>query len=391
MLKRIFIGCTSTIALLACTDAQVKKANTFIPVGEFPTFEEIERKNFSFKTKTFKNTAQNSKARIIHSLENTSFHFYNAAAFENEQKGILVGGTGMRIRSTLNGGKDWKEIRLSRFSNAFHSAAIQNGQAFAVGEGSFIVKSDATLSNWNVFDLKGLKNLKGDSQTLYKIKFKGQLGFAMGFDTGFGIATPLILKTLDGGANWTVIPHSGLENDLGAINDFDIVSKTLVYMVTQMGNTYKSNDGGNSWDIVFKPRQAYTNLNSIAFKNDKTGFISGISGLLYFTNDGGDNWKQNLIFKDSTSLNISDIQYINEDIIAITTAQSFLDEEKTVFSYLLDGNGNSEIPQALLTKTDSTIFFVGDAFHLHLLNKERLFINDRNNSYSLDVKNLSLK
>ncbi len=157
-----------------------------------------------------------------------------------------------------------------------------------------------------------------------------------------------------------------------------------------MGNTYRSEDGGKVWSKVFTASQEYTNLNSVAFKDHTTGFISGTSGLLYFTKDGGQHWRQNTFFKDSTRINISDIKYINDDIAAITTAQSFIDKEKPVFSYLMDGNGQNETPTPLLTKKDSTIFFEGDSFHLFLLNTERLFLTDRNNLYSLDVKNFNL-
>lgn len=391
MLRNIVFCCIGSIVLCSCTDAQVQNTKKYIPVDAFTQFEEIVRDEVTFEPKNFENTAHSSKVRMIHGLDNTAFHFYNAVALETEQQGLLVGGTGMRIRSTLDGGKTWKDIRLSRFANAFHSTAIRNGEAFTVGEGSFIVKSDASFSTWSVFDLKDAEGLKGDSQTLYKIKFTDSLGFAMGFDTGFGIARPLIVKTQNGGDTWSVVTHAGLEDEKGAINDFDIVSENLIYMVTQMGNSYKSTDGGTSWTKIFEPKQDYTNLNSVAFKNQNTGFISGISGLLYATSDGGDTWNQNTVFKDSTKLNISDIQYITDDLIAITTAESFVDEEKPIFSYLLDGNGQNETPRPLLTKKDSAIFFEGDAFHLFLMDKKRLFLTDRNNTYSLDAKTLSLE
>lgn len=389
-LKHLFYSSAGSIILWSCADAQKKENSTYIPVDEFSKFEEIVREEILFAPKTFENTAQNAPASIIHGLEDTSFHFYNAAAFATEQKGVLVGGAGMRIRSTLDGGQTWKDIRFSRFANTLHSAAIKDGQAFAVGEGSYILKSDTTLSDWSVFDLKNLEGLKGDSQTLYKIKFLGDLGFVMGLDTGLGISNPIILKTLDGGDNWTVALATGLESETGAITDFDIVSEKLVYLVSQMGNAYKSENGGSSWTEVFTPLQKFTNLNSIAFKDELTGFISGTMGLLYFTKDGGKNWTQNTIFKDSTNLNISDIKYINDDTVAITTAESFIVAEKQVFSYLIDGNGQNETPIPLLTKKDSTIFFKGDSFYLFLMDSERLFLTDRNNVYSLDVKDLGL-
>jgi photosystem II stability/assembly factor-like uncharacterized protein len=389
MFKYSWAFLSIVIILFSCkTKTPVLEKKGFIPIDNSSVFEEVNREEISFQPQIFKNATNNHDVTIIQNLQNTSFHFYNGIAFESEEKGVLVGGAGLRIRSTLNGGKTWSQIRLSRFADSFHSVAFAKNNAFVVGEGSFIVKSDSSLRNWSVFDLKGMEGLKGDSHKLYKIKFLDQLGFAMGFDTGFGISNPLILKTLNYGKNWTVVTHKGLEDEIGAINDFEIISENLVYIVTQMGNTYKSNDSGSTWTKVFAPRQEYTNLNSIAFKDDKTGFISGTSGLLYFTNDGGKNWTQNTIMKDSTDLNISDIKYLSDDTIAITTSESFVDEERPSFTYLLDGNGGDKI-KPLLTKRDTTVFFEGDAFSLFLLKDKHLFIVDRNNVYSLDAKDIS--
>lgn len=389
MLKRCFHFALAIFVLIGCLDSKVQK-KYYVPVDEFPKFEEITRKEVQFTPWNFTNTVDSTKARLIHSLSNTSFHFYNAAAFETNQRGLLVGGTGLRIKSTINGGNTWQQVRLSRFADAFHSAAFSNGEAYVVGEGSFIVKSDSTLNNWRVLDVKPSDSLKIDPYTLYKIKFKKQIGFAMGADERIGVpARPLILKTVDAGKTWSVLPHSGLEDELGAINDFDIVSKSVVYMVTQMGNAYKSVDSGMSWKKVFSPIKKNASLNSIDFRNTNTGCIGGLGGMFLFTKDGGKNWKQNKAFQDSTHLNIADIEYLSNELVAITTAQSFVDEERPSFSYVVDEKGRTKV-KPLLTKNDSTIFFEGDSFNLFLLKKKTLFVVDRNNVYRLHTENTSL-
>ncbi|QLG45343.1 WD40/YVTN/BNR-like repeat-containing protein [Costertonia aggregata] len=384
MLKKNLYVILVTVLFISCKDTKAQEEEKYIPVDEFSGFREITQEEHKFTPRKFINGIDSTEVSLVHSLTNTSFHVYNASAFESDEKGVLVGGTGLRIRSTVDGGKNWKQIQLSPFANSFHSVAFCNGEAFAVGEGSFIAKGDSTLNHWSVFNIKPLDGLVGDTHQLYKIKFRNKLGFAMGFDTGIGVSKPLILKTTDGGKNWSTHSHIGLENETGAIYDFDIVSESILYLVTQMGNAYKSHDGGTSWQILFSSERKNASLNSVDFKNENAGFIGGLSGTLLFTADGGENWRQSTSFNDSTQLNIADIKYISDETVAITTAQSFVDEERPTFAYLLDGNGK-ERTKPLLTKKDSTVFFEGDSYHIYPLNKSVVYLTDRNNLYKVNI------
>ncbi len=377
ILLGVFLCCS------ACS--QKKKAPDFTPVALFPGFEEIAEEEYAFEPISFENTATNSEAVILHSIQNTSFHLYNAAAFTSLEKGLMVGGTGLRIRTTLNGGKVWKEIKLSGFADAFQSVAFSNGEAYVVGEGSYIVKGDSELSNWAVFDTKSLEGLQETDQKFYKIKFKGQLGFAMGVTSRIGFVAPCIVRTLDGGRTWNNIALKGLEKEETPITDFDMVSEKLIYAVTASGKAYKSLDGGFSWKVFFETSDTeYPSLNSIDFKDKNTGYIGGLASLLYFTKDAGSQWKPIKLTTDEKDLNISDIQYLSPNRVAINTAKSFQEGERPLFAFLLDGDG-AETAQPLLTKNDSTIFFKGDAYHLFILNKDHLFLTDRNNLYLLNT------
>lgn len=376
--------------LFMASGCSQKKPN-YIPVDEFPKFEEITRKDVVHTPVTFENTSNEGTVTVIHSLENTSFHVYNASAFETQQKGVLVGGTGLRIRSTIDGGLNWREIRLSRFADAFHSAAFSNGKAFVVGEGPYIVKSDSALSKWSVFDISTLEKLKATPDArLYKIKFQDNLGYAMGISYRIGLVKTCILKTRDGGENWEVVSHNGFQEEDTEITDFELLSDNILFCTTVTGQAYKSLDGGTTWENIFEPKKTDYPLNSIAFKNEKIGFVSGPQGVLFSTTDGGDNWEQIDFIQKQKEYNIADIKYLNDGLVAVTTAKSFVDKERPVFSYLLDGNGENEY-YPLLTKNDSTLFFEGDSFHLFPLHGKQLFITDRNAIYKLDSETLRLK
>lgn len=376
-------------ALFMASGCSQQKPN-YIPVDEFSKFEEITRKEIVHTPIPFENTANEGTVTVIHSLENTNFHVYNASAFETEQKGVIVGGTGLRIRSTLDGGANWREIQLSSFANPFHSAAFSNGEAFIVGEGPYIVKSDATLSKWSVFDISNIAALKETPRAkLYKIKFQDNIGYTMGTAYRMGSVSACILKTADGGANWEYVANSGFQEDDTEITDFELLSEKLLFCTTTIGRAYKSTDGGTTWKNIFEPEKTGYPLNSIAFKNEKTGFVSGPRGSFFSTTDGGNNWKQIDFIEKQREYNIADIKYLNDTLVALTTAKSFVDEERPIFSYLIDGNGGDK-HRPLLTKNDSTLFFEGDSFHLFPLNGKKLFITDRNAIYKIDTETLRL-
>ncbi len=375
------------LILIGCSEKQENATISFMPIAEFPKIQEVVQEKSTQRPKAFLNTANDQEAFVIHSLDNTAFHIYNAAAFDNEKKGVIVGGTGLRIRSTVDGGKNWKENRLSPFADAFHSAAFSHGEVYVVGEASYIVKGDSTLSNWSVLDISSMSGILGDGQEFFKIKFNGDLGYVMGVDSKIGMIKPCILKTEDGGGSWNVVSFSGLENEDSGITDFDIISDSILYIVTSSGSAYQSNNGGVSWEPFFEPVEEHTSLNSIDFKSEDVGYIGGLNGLLYFTNNSGSSWAPVRFLDHQKDFNMSDIEYLTNDVWAVTTAKSFADSERPIFSYLLDGNGG-ERSKPLLAKKDSTIYSQGDSYHLYSLNDSTLFITDRNNLYKIRLNKL---
>jgi photosystem II stability/assembly factor-like uncharacterized protein len=98
-----------------------------------------------------------------------------------------------------------------------------------------------------------------------------------------------ILKTTDGGANWTC-PDSGVGcNDLC----FPVDGQTG-YAVGGSGAIRKTTDGGVTW--IMQQSDATVDLKAVHFpRNNTTGWIVGNGGTVLKTTDGGVSWNRRIL------------------------------------------------------------------------------------------------
>ncbi len=111
-----------------------------------------------------------------------------------------------------------------------------------------------------------------------------------GFVAGYQYPDPaFILKTTDGGENWTQINIDGSPSSLSFVN-YD-----LGFCAAFTG-IYKTTDGGENWNLNYQDNVHYS---SIQFIDNNSGFAVGNEspGSLYLakTVDGGLNWNKTLV------------------------------------------------------------------------------------------------
>lgn len=110
-----------------------------------------------------------------------------------------------------------------------------------------------------------------------------------------GSAGTVLLST-DGGESWQVnkIPRAE-ENDFRSIHAWDD-KRAVVFGVAGTEFGYKTEDGGNTWQVVFQDTTKGLFFNSLKFADDKNGLAVSdpIDGEFYVlkTTDGGDTWQQ---------------------------------------------------------------------------------------------------
>ncbi len=95
------------------------------------------------------------------------------------------------------------------------------------------------------------------------------------FDSSFGIAVGTfgtILKTSDGGENWTLIPTGRTDEFKGVF----LISSTEGFVTGSSGSILKTTDGGENWIPV---ASGTTNsLNDVFFSDENKGTIVGDMG-----------------------------------------------------------------------------------------------------------------
>ena len=140
------------------------------------------------------------------------------------------------------------------------------------------LKSELKVSQSNITDQKD-DRVRFIPDNLFSVDFVDKShGWAAGY---YGT----ILKTKDGGKNWT---HISLSNtDL--IRRIQFLDKDYGWLVTHRGRIMSSDDGGTTWKTRYS-EDNQINLRNIKFLGNRVGWAVGHEGTILYTNDGGKTW-----------------------------------------------------------------------------------------------------
>jgi len=119
-----------------------------------------------------------------------------------------------------------------------------------------------------------------------------------------------ILKTSDGGSNWTTV---FVDTTLNIRNTY-FIDTISGFTCGNNGMILKTIDGGNSWQYL--NTGIVTRLNAIYFKSGQVGFAAGDSGVIIRTTNGGSSWT---IDSTGTSINFTKIYAVNDSIMFAMT------------------------------------------------------------------------
>jgi photosystem II stability/assembly factor-like uncharacterized protein len=239
--------------------------------------------------------------------EGVSTRSFLAVWFLNENTGFVAGGYNQLqydgcISKTTNGGANWKDTVIS--GTEFNSLYFINANTgFAGGTilagNSPLYKTTNGGAAWFSFTVS--------AYGISDIDFINE-------NTGWAAATTAggeaILKTTDGGNNWSIVSSLGGGISLSSI---DFVNANNGWISGNMGSPYggllrKSTDGGVTW---FQQTNHNSNIIwSLCFLNENTGWATGQPELLQKTTNGGINWNQ----QSTPAANwIMDVKFVNEN------------------------------------------------------------------------------
>lgn len=247
--------------------------------------------------------------RRISEYPYNNYFYYCSISFATDSIGYLSG-FGC-IKKTTDGGKNWTGVLKGEGYFFYHKLFVLNKDTlWASGEG-IVKRSFDGGASWDslVVDTTGLNQL-------YKLKFtKDGHGSAYDYSgiyesddfgntwsklqlPGVSISAFLkngrdsilfttssdIFRSTDNGSTWSFIKKENIKN-------LHSPQKDVVFALLSDGSVHKSTDWGLHWVESFKKNNPTTPIAIHAF-NEHKWFISYSGGILAYTTDGGESWKE---------------------------------------------------------------------------------------------------
>jgi len=175
--------------------------------------------------------------------------------------------------------------------NSISSADINN--VLAVGNGGKIFRTITGGSSWSLNTINATVNYKSVSQS-------GNYYFISG-DNGKVYKTPvssLILTEYS----------TGIFTSLNSINFIDSLNG---FACGANGVIIKTTNGGINWTNI-NSGVLNIRLNAVSFNSTLNGIVAGDSGVVYLTTNGGTNWT---LQTSLTTRNLLDAKYYNDGIV----------------------------------------------------------------------------
>jgi len=150
---------------------------------------------------------------------------------------------------------------------------------------------------------------------LYDLEFTGDnVGYAAGTtdDCGCGV----ILKTTDGGTNWSSRTFPGYSS----VTNVQFLDQKTGFAVGSKSLLLKTTDGGGSWNELPKPGGTEYSLQALTFPTSSVGYMAAQGGggiwatKLLKTTDGGNTWAKIQDYGDeSTAQAFRELHFFNKD------------------------------------------------------------------------------
>ncbi|HSQ79212.1 MAG TPA: YCF48-related protein [Candidatus Bathyarchaeia archaeon] len=165
---------------------------------------------------------------------------------------------------------------------AIGAAAVISAASTSPAETAGGVSSRAIAASWTVQTSGVTSSLRGVSAV------DDRTAWASG-------SNGTVLRTLDGGATWSVIPVPGAETtDFRDIEAFG-ANEAVVMGIARPARIFRTTDGGRTWTKTYEDDSPGIFLDGLVFFDRKKGLAFGdpMQGRFFFivTSDGGASWK----------------------------------------------------------------------------------------------------
>lgn len=236
--------------------------------------------------KIFKTTDGGNSGGIIYDIGSTTTTIYEIK-FIDADIGYAPTTAG-RVLKTTNGGVNWDLIQTNAVENLYGlgilgvNSKVTTPVLIGGDIGNIVVSLDDGAS-WQS------KSSSVTNEILQRCWFPSEsVGYAVGGSITTGNSFGDILKTTDSGSTWTNLPF-----DPGyRIYSVFFINDNLGFIgVRGPTGLYKTTDGGQNWTTLNTGTGTSTsNIYDIKFYNENLGFAMYASGQVARTTDGGNNW-----------------------------------------------------------------------------------------------------
>jgi photosystem II stability/assembly factor-like uncharacterized protein len=270
--------------------------------------------------------------------------------FLNQKTGIAVGRY-LSSYKTTDGGTTWTKYVYGGAEGFKHIYCKTKDDCFISGETGRLFHTKDGGQTWDYQDL--------NRTTLQQIVFPTP-------DTGYISASGVILRTINGGINWTKFANDGNNGGFLCFPQKD--TGYIGYAST--GWIDKTLNAGQTWNIAVD-NTYMDNIglggNGANFRSTQEGLVAGDNSLLY-TNDGGNSWQVK-----GNGIIVSSIIYVKDNWLLTTyNGKIYLCDKDVNFSIKYnDSKDNYSIP---VKRNDSTIYMLAT-------NDSVLFSTDYGNTW----------
>jgi photosystem II stability/assembly factor-like uncharacterized protein len=204
-----------------------------------------------------------------------SWELFESVYFLNDTVGFVTGATNGKILKTINGGSSWTTMTLPTTNDLNDIKFVNDTVGLAVGYRE-IWKTTDQGKTWS----SQYANQNLAFPVFFSVEFQNaDTVFIAGVDGETG----RILKTTNGGDEWS-------STSISPQMRFDVKfpSKLIGYTTGTNSDIYKTIDGGANWSLISDPE--ISNNKKMSFLSENIGYAAGYNGHILGTIDGGLNW-----------------------------------------------------------------------------------------------------
>jgi photosystem II stability/assembly factor-like uncharacterized protein len=245
---------------------------------------------------------KSSNGGINWSYSDDIHNYYYSINFYDFNTGFI---SGNKIMKTTNAGISWTDINYSFLNNIRRINIYDSVHIRCTGDTGIIASSSNMGNNW----IMNAPQNKITNDWLYGIDFINEnTGYIVGGHQPTTGITQTVLKTTNGGLNWSILQLN--PNNMW-LNCIKMIDNNTGYIGGGNNYFYKTTNGGNSW--VYSSLNMYRGTYDMYFFDANTGIIVGgqvVTAAIKYTEDGGNNWENR---SNNLNLWVLGVDFVNQN------------------------------------------------------------------------------